>query len=95
MLTVTTVVKTVIGSGILAIPITVSKLGWVMALLVFAGSLALAQMSTLLLLKAKNLSGHSNYASIFYHIRQSRLSKAIGSIVIFLNNVGICTLFFI
>ena len=92
MLTVTTVVKTVIGSGILAIPITVSKLGWVMALIIFAGALTLAQMSTMLLLKAKDLSGHSNYASIFYRIKQSRLSKAIGSIVIFLNNVGICTL---
>lgn len=90
LLTVTTIIKTVIGSGILGLPYTVSKCGWVFALIVFAIATIVTQLGSVLLLKAKNLSGHSNYSTIFYHIYQSRLSKGLGSILIFLNNLGIC-----
>lgn len=88
----TTIIKTVIGSGILALPFTVSKLGYVFAIIVFLIATFFTQISSTLLLNAKNMSGHSNYASILYHIYRHKLSKGIGSILIFLNNVGICKL---
>lgn len=89
-LTVTTIIKTIIGSGILGLPFTVSKCGIVFAILVFSGAAALNQLSTVFLLRAKNLSGHSNFSTIMHHIYQSKFSKAFGSILIFFNNIGIC-----
>jgi amino acid permease len=90
-LTVTTIVKTVIGSGILGLPFTVSKCGYVFAIIVFAIATAVTQLGSVLLLKAKNLSGHSNFSTIFYHIYQNKVCKSLGSILIFCNNLGICT----
>lgn len=87
----TTIVKTVIGSGILAIPYSMSKMGYVFGSLVFVVAGVVIQYGTVLLLKAKNLSHHSNYSTIFYVIWKSRIAKSIGSLLIFLNNIGICT----
>ena len=87
----TTVVKTVIGAGILGIPYAMSKLGFVMGIIVFLISGALAQFGSILLLKAKNLSHHSNYSTIFYEVWRSKIGKGMGSAFIFLNNIGICT----
>lgn len=95
MLTVTTIIKTVIGSGILGLPFVVSKCGYVFAILVFVFATALTQFGSVLLLKAKNLSGHSNFSTILYHIYHNKISKGLGSILIFLNNIGICTFDFI
>lgn len=61
-----TIVKTVIGSGILAIPFTMSKLGYVFGTIIFLLAGCVAQFGSILLLKAKNLSHHSNLATIFY-----------------------------
>lgn len=44
----------------------------------------------MLLLKAKNLSGHSNFTTIMYHMYQNKFSKSFGSVLIFFNNIGIC-----
>ena len=71
-------------------PFTVSKMGWIFATIVFLVAAALTQFGSILLLKAKNLSRHSNYSTIFYEIWKSKFAKGIGSIVIFLNNIGIC-----
>jgi hypothetical protein len=65
-------------------------LGWVFGTGVFLAAAALTQFGSLLLLKAKNLSRHSNYSTIFYEIWKSKFAKGIGSIIIFLNNIGIC-----
>jgi hypothetical protein len=67
-----------------------SKLGFVMGTIVFLIAGAAAQFTSVLLLKAKNLSRHSNYSTIFYEIWRSKIAKGIGSILIFLNNIGIC-----
>jgi amino acid permease len=91
-LTVTTIIKTVIGSGILGLPFTVSKCGWVFASIVFVSATVLCQFSSILLLCAKNLSGHSNFSTILYHVYQNKFCKSLGSILIFLNNMGICIL---
>lgn len=92
MLTVTTIIKTVIGSGILGLPYTVSKCGWAFAVVVFVLATAVTQFGSMLLLKAKNLSGHSNFSTILYHVYQNKFCKGLGSILIFLNNLGICIL---
>lgn len=62
----TTVVKTVIGAGILSIPFSMAQLGYLMGSIVIVVAGAIAQFTSVLLLKAKNLSHHSNYSSIFY-----------------------------
>ncbi len=71
-------------------PFTVSKCGVVLAVIVFAIATIVTQLGSILLLKAKNLSGHSNFSTIFYHIYQNKLCKGLGSILIFFNNLGIC-----
>ena len=91
MLTAITIVKTIIGSSILIVPYTINQLGYFFGTIIFLSALAINQFGTLLLLKAKNLSGHSNYATIFFSIWNSNLSRAIGFLLIFLNNVGFCT----
>ena len=66
VLTVTTIIKTVIGAGILTIPYTMSKMGYVLGIIMFLVAGVLAQFGSVMLLKAKNLSHHSNYSTIFY-----------------------------
>lgn len=86
----TTIVKTVIGSGILSMPYTINKMGWVLGSIIFIMAGLLNQFSSILLLKAKNLSRHSNYSSIFYSIWKNKVAKGLGSLIIFVNNTGIC-----
>jgi len=86
-----TVAKTVIGSAILSIPYVVSQMGYALVVIVFIFALMLNQFGSILILKSKNLSRHSNYATIFYEVWRSKLSKGLGSILIFINNIGICT----
>ena len=90
MLTVTTIIKTSIGAGILALPYTVSRLGYVLTLIIYLFMIPAAQLSAIFLLKAKNLSKHSNYASIMYHIFRKRSMQALCSSAIFIGNTGIC-----
>lgn len=90
LLTVTTIMKTVIGAGILSLPLTVSKLGYVLSLAVFIVVISIIQFTAVLLLKAKNLSKHSNYSSISYHIFRNKFAQLVCSIMIMLNNTGIC-----
>ena len=89
-LTITVIVKTIIGAGILTIPYTAYRMGYVLSIILFVGAAVMNQFATLLLLKAKNLSHHSNYATIFYEIWPSKIAKSLGSIFIFLTGLGIC-----
>ncbi len=90
LLTVTTIMKTVIGAGIISLPYSISKLGFVFGLLVYLVALAVNYFTAMMLLKSKNLAKHSNYSSIMCHIFDSKMAKAVSSFVILLNNVGIC-----
>lgn len=82
--------KTVIGAGILSLPLTVSRLGFGLAIVVFVFIVASDQFTCILLLKAKNLSRHSNYTSIIYHIFRNKVIQGICSFAILINNIGIC-----
>lgn len=86
----TTIVKTVIGSSILAIPYSMSQLGYAFGTMVFVVAMILTHFGTTLLLKAKNLSRHSNYSTILFKIWESRIAEGLGSLFILLNNLGIC-----
>jgi amino acid permease len=83
--------KTIIGAGVLSLPFTISKLGYVLAIIIFVLVMSLSYFSTTLLVKVKNLSKHSNFSTIFYFLHKNRLVKGLGSIFIVLKNVGICT----
>ena len=65
-------------------------MGYGLVIILFIFALMLNQFGSVLLLKSKNLSRHSNYATIFYEVWRSKLSKGLGSILIFINNIGIC-----
>jgi sodium-coupled neutral amino acid transporter 11 len=60
--------KTVIGAGILSLPYTISNLGYMFGLFVYVLVVAINQYTSKMLLMSKNLSRHSNYSTIFFHI---------------------------
>ncbi len=82
--------KTVIGAGIISLPSTMNKLGYLLGLFVYVFVIAINQFTSIMLLKAKNLSRHSNYASIMGHLFDSQMAKAASSAMIMINNLGIC-----
>lgn len=82
--------KTVVGAGILALPYTISQLGYVFGLIVYLIVVAINQFTAVMLLKSKNLSRHSNYSTIMYHLFHSRAAQALSSAIILINNLGIC-----
>lgn len=85
-----TIMKTIIGAGVLSLPFTISKLGYVLAIIIFVLVMGLSYFSTTLLIRVKNLSKHSNFSTIFYFLHKNKLVKGLGSIFIVLKNVGIC-----
>ena len=91
MMTVTIIMKTTIGAGIISLPYAFSRLGYAFAIIVFVIFGLINQLCCSLLLKAKNLSGHSNYATIMENIWPGNASKIFGSMIIFVDNLGTCT----
>lgn len=89
-LTTTIIVKSTIGAGIIALPFTFSKLGYVLGPIAFLVFLAMNQFCSVLLLKSKNLSRHSNFSTILYYIWHSDVSRIFGSALIFIDNLGTC-----
>lgn len=87
-----TIMKTIIGAGVLSLPFTISKLGYVLAIIIFVCVMALSYFSTTLLVKAKNLTKHSNFSTIFFSLHKNKLVKSLGNIFIVLKNVGLCKL---
>mgnify|MGYP000848291448 FL=1 len=85
-----TIMKTVIGVGVLGLPYAVSQLGWALALIIFFVTMLLTQYSCILLLKIKNLSHHSNYSTIAYSIFRTKIFQALMYFLVLFNNVGIC-----
>lgn len=85
-----TIMKTVIGVGVLGLPKVMQNLGWVIGLLIFACTSYLNQYSCIILLKVKNLSHHSNYSTIGYYIFKSKWFQAYTYFLILFNNFGVC-----
>ena len=90
MLSVTTIMKTIIGTGIISLPSVITKLGYLFGLFVYILAIAINQFTSVMLLKSKNLSRHSNYSSIMCHLFNSQMAKAASSLMVMINNLGIC-----
>jgi amino acid permease len=84
----------VIGSGILTIPYTFKKMGFGLGIMLFLVAACINQFGSVLLLKAKNLSRHSNYSTIVHHIYPTRMARGVGAFIIFIGSLGVCTPFF-
>jgi amino acid permease len=82
--------KTIIGTGIISLPMVMNKLGYLFGVFVYILAIAINQFTSIMLLKAKNLSRHSNYSSIMCHLFNSKLAKAGSSFMVMINNLGIC-----
>ena len=83
--------KTVIGAGILALPFIFSTMGIVMTVALFLATGGLAYFMGVLLLNSKNLSGHSNYNTILYHIHPHPIAKVVTSTIMMFTPLGGCT----
>lgn len=82
--------KNIIGAGVIALPATVSALGYGLSLIMFVIVLLLIQFGSTMLLKAKNLSKHSNFATIFTHIFRTKIAQTVGNATICLGNASAC-----
>jgi amino acid permease len=82
--------KTIIGTGIISLPSVMTKLGYLFGLFVYILAIAINQFTSVMLLKSKNLSRHSNYSSIMCHLFNSQMAKAASSFMVMINNLGIC-----
>lgn len=84
------IMKTIIGAGVLTLPYTISRLGYVFSIIIFAVVAGLSYFSTTLLIKAKNLSKHSNTETIFYFLHKNRIVVGLGPLLIVLKSIGLC-----
>ncbi len=82
--------KPVVGAGIISLPSTIGKLGYLFGLFVYLLVLAINQFTSVMLLKSKNLSRHSNYSTIMRHLFNSKAAQAVSCGMILVNNLGIC-----
>ena len=73
--------KVTIGAGVISIPYTFSRLGYVLGSITIICLIFVSQFSSILLIKAKNLARHSNYPTIAYTISQSKYKKVIPPII--------------
>lgn len=83
--------KTIIGVGILSLPFVFSTMGIIPTILFYFLAGMLARFTSILLLKSKNLSGHSNYSSIMHHLHRHYIFKVITSLILISGNFGACT----
>jgi len=86
-----TIVKTVIGAGILSLPYVLKSMGVVLALVMFGLCFALTNFTGRILLNAKNLSAHSNYTSIMYFIHKKKFARIIIYVIFVFTPVGSST----
>ena len=81
--------KTIIGSGILGLPYVLSQFGCIPGIVILILFCLETHYSCYLLLRCKNLSGHSNYCTIAANCLCSA-SKYFINIIFILNGFGVC-----
>lgn len=89
-MTVFTIIKNTVGAAIISLPYTISKFGYGFAIAIYIVVVLLSYLSTKLLIKAKNLSRHSNFSTIFYSILPNKLSRGLDAAFVVLRNIGVC-----
>lgn len=88
------IANTIIGAGILALPVVLANYGLVMGASIIVLSCILTYFSCCLLLKAKNLSRHSKYITISKHCFNDK-GLWLVKIIIIVNNIGVSILYLI
>ena len=88
------IANTCLGAGILELAYIMKQFGVVLALVIFLGSYLLGLSSCYLLLKAKNLSGHSKYSTIGV-FAMGRIGERLIKFMVIVNNVGLCLVYLI
>lgn len=81
------VMKSIVGTGILGLPVVMANFGLVIGLFLFLLVYGVTEYTCYLLLKCKNLSRHSNYCTIGYAAVGSSI-KIINNLMIIINNIG-------
>ena len=81
LLTTTSIIKVVIGTGVISMPYALSHLGYVAGILLMVVVICFSQLASTFLIKAKNLSGHSNYPTIFHGITGNQCLKIIPALI--------------
>ena len=89
-----TLMNTIIGGGIIALPNVMKNFGIVLGLIIYFIVYVLTLFSCLLLLRAKNNSKKTDYGSIGIHCFKMK-GKILIEIIIILNNFGISISYFI
>ena len=88
------IMKTVIGVGLLGFPYVMRQFGYVISIILFLIIMSVTHFGSTLLLRAKNLSRHSNYSSLAKNITDhpiySKILLFLSYFAILLNNLGIC-----
>ena len=75
--TIASIMKMIIGAGIISMPYTFGRLGYVVGILLTILIVCISQLASTFLIKAKNLSRRSNYLTIFYDITNNRYLKLV------------------
>ena len=81
LLTTATIIKMIIGAGVISMPYTFSRLGYIVGMLFVACIICISQMASTFLIKVKNLARRSNYPTIFYDITNSQCLKIIPPLI--------------
>ena len=88
------IANTCLGAGILELAYVMKEFGIVLSLLIFVFSYVLSVFSCFLLLKAKNLSGHSKYSTIGVS-SVGKLAERLIKIMVIINNTGLCIVYLV
>ena len=82
--------KTIMGVSLISIPYSFSRTGILLSIIMFLFVAAVCQFTLSLCLKCKNLSRHSNFTTIIYHIYEHKLIKIVPSLAIICVGSGAC-----
>ena len=84
------VAKTAFGAGIISMPYTVNHLGVIFAPVAFVVFFLMNHFSSMILLKSKNLSRHSNFSTILFSLWKKTWVRVLGSVIILLDTSSTC-----
>ena len=88
------IINTIIGAGILNLPYVISQFGILVGSLIIILTYILTNLSCLLLLKSKNLCGHSKYNTIGVTCF-GLIGENIIKLIIIINNLGLCIVYLV
>ena len=88
------IANTCLGAGILELAYVMREFGIIISLVIFGFSYMLCVFSCFILLKAKNLSGHSKYSTIGV-ASVGRVAEKLIKVMVIINNTGLCIVYLV